>query len=60
MSPSGTADGETPEATANVPHADRNSVTREVMRVVQPLVRDLQAANRAAEQAARRFCDNCR
>ena len=60
MSESGTAEGETPPATANVPHADRNTVTREVMRVVQALVRDLQAANRAAEQDARRFCDSCR
>jgi hypothetical protein len=59
MAPTRTEEGKAGPVTAHVEHADRNTVTREVVRVVTGLVRGLKEANRTAEEGARRFADRC-
>ena len=59
MAPTRTEEGAAGPVTAHVEHADRNTVTREVVRVVTGLVGGLKEANRTAEEGARRFADRC-
>ncbi len=48
-----------PPVTADVQNADHTTVTREIIRVVTGIARELQSKNRAAEEAAKAFTKAC-
>jgi hypothetical protein len=60
MAYAATEEGETGPRKVEVTNSDVNTVTREVLKVVNEIVSALRAQNQQAEQGAQRFTENCR